>query len=139
MKKLSIEDSIDLLKESDMSVKPNSRSWISQAVEDRLEQWDLYIREKDRGLVTGKSWGNHFLGGAIARKTMYGWNVRDISGFHVEDYNGTRKRPSIDFYSSWVSVKDKDFVTYMDLFSDVVHKLSEIEHSLKLAIELTDK
>lgn len=117
----------------------NSRLLIPQEVEDRLEHWDLYFRQTDISLVTGKRWANCFLGGVIARKTLSGWNVRDISGFHVEDYNDTRKLPSIDFYSSWVSVKDEDFVRYMDLFYDVVSKLKEIEHSLRLAAELTDK
>lgn len=100
---------------------------IPKEVEDKLEHWDLFVKDGYR-LYTGKSWPRS-LNGNIATYFDNKWIVRMADSFEVcKDEYGT--------YIGWpdtdIEIDNDKFIEYMDLFRDMVTHMNYVAHLVEL-------
>lgn len=106
---------------------------IPKEVEDRLEHWDLFVRN-GYILTTGKSWP-HSLKGDIALYSDYKdtWSVRWADSFHVSHNTDV---PYIDWYNTGKKIAGNKFIEYMDLLRDITTHLAAVNNDLRLIDDL---
>ena len=102
---------------------------IPKEVEDKLEHWDLFVKN-GYILTTGKSWPRSLQGDiALYSDYKHTWSVRDADRFQICRNMDT---PYIDWYNTGMEIDNDKFIEYMDLFRDMVIHLSYIGHLIKL-------
>ena len=108
---------------------------ISKEIEDKLEHWDLFIKN-GYILTTGKSWPRSLKGNiALYSEYKHTWSVRDVTRFQVCNNTDT---PHIDWYNTGMEIADDKFIEYMDLFRDMVTHMNYVDHFIELINNLKE-